>query len=54
MLELNYPNHPYLRGEWPAERAWWRKLSPFGSDKRSYHADELSAADTLPALGTHG
>ena len=54
VLELNYPDHPYLRGDWPAERAWWRKLSPFGSDKRSYHADDLRADAALPALERHG
>lgn len=39
VLELNFPDHPYLHGSWPAERSWWRKLTPFGSDKRSYYGD---------------
>ena len=40
VLETNFPDHPYLRGDWPSERSWWRKLTPFGSDKRSYYGDQ--------------
>ena len=54
VLETNYPDHPYLRGDWPSERSWWRKLTPFGSDKRSYYGDLRSAAVPGPALGNHG
>ncbi len=39
VLELNFPDHPYLQGSWPSERSWWRKLTPVGSDKRSYYGD---------------
>lgn len=39
VLETNYPDHPYMRGDWPAQRTWWRKLTPFGSDKRTYYGD---------------
>jgi outer membrane protein assembly factor BamD len=53
VLELNYPQHPYLKGEWPSERSWWRKLTPFGADKRSYYGDGLRAAATTPELGAH-
>ncbi len=53
VLEANYPDHPYLRGDWPAERSWWRKLTPFGSDKRHYHGD-MRAQAAGPALGSHG
>ncbi len=54
VLELNYPAHPYLKGEWPSERSWWRKLTPFGADKRSYYGDGLRADNSPPALGAHG
>ncbi len=53
VLETNYPDHPYLRGEWPADRSWWRKLTPFGSDKRHYHGD-MRAEAGVPALENHG
>ncbi len=53
VLELNYPDHPYLRGNWPAERSWWKKLSPFGADQRSYYGD-LRAEVGAPALDHHG
>lgn len=43
VLELNYPNHPYLRGKWPAKRSWWKKLSPIGAQNRDYHGDDPSA-----------
>ena len=29
VLELNYPDHPYLAGDWPAKVSFWRKLIPF-------------------------
>lgn len=53
VLELNYPDHPYLRGDWPAERSWWRKLTPFGSDARVYYGDSRAEA-SAPALEHHG
>lgn len=53
VLELNYPDHPYLRGDWPAERSWWRKLSPVGSDHNSYYGDQRAAVDA-PRLNGHG
>ena len=53
VLELNYPDHPYLRGNWPAERSWWRKLSPVGSDHNSYYGDQRADANT-PRMEGHG
>ena len=29
VLKLNYPEHPYLVGKWPAKRSKWRQLNPF-------------------------
>ncbi len=29
VLKLNYPDHPYLAGNWPAKRGLWRQLNPF-------------------------
>ena len=29
VLEKNYPQHPYLAGNWPESRAIWHKLNPF-------------------------
>jgi outer membrane protein assembly factor BamD len=34
VLELNDPEHPYLSGGWPGGGGWWRKLIPFGDEKR--------------------
>lgn len=31
VLERNYPEHPYLRGGWPQDEGWLRKLNPFAS-----------------------
>ena len=31
VLKLNYPDHPYLVGEWPAKRSKWKQLNPFSS-----------------------
>mgnify|MGYP000653279345 CR=1 FL=1 len=28
-LKLNYPEHPYLAGQWPAKRSKWKQLNPF-------------------------
>ncbi len=53
VLELNYPDHPYLRGDWPAERSWWRKLTPFGSDQRTYYGDSRAEVE-MPMLEHHG
>ena len=33
VLEKNDPQHPYLSGDWPKGRAWWRKLLPIGSEQ---------------------
>ena len=52
VLELNYPDHPYLHGDWPNQRSWWRKLTPFGSDKRAYHGD-LRADTASPQPEIH-
>jgi len=32
VLESNYPDHPYLTGNWPKERSMWRQLNPFAGD----------------------
>ena len=29
VLKLNYPEHPYLAGNWPAKRSKWKQLNPF-------------------------
>lgn len=29
VLKLNYPEHPYLAGNWPAKRSMWKQLNPF-------------------------
>jgi outer membrane protein assembly factor BamD len=29
VLKLNFPDHPYLNGAWPAKRSRWRQLIPF-------------------------
>lgn len=29
VLRLNYPQHPYLSGGWPARRSLWKQLIPF-------------------------
>ncbi|HVF35679.1 MAG TPA: outer membrane protein assembly factor BamD [Candidatus Saccharimonadia bacterium] len=31
VLELNYPDHAYLNGDWPARVSFWRRLMPFRS-----------------------
>ena len=33
VLQLNHPDHSYLRGDWPADRSMWDKLWPFGDDE---------------------
>lgn len=34
VLKANDPQHPYLNGGWPREGGWWRKLVPFGDERR--------------------
>jgi outer membrane protein assembly factor BamD len=29
VLELNYPEHPYLKGQYPPKRHAWKRLIPF-------------------------
>ncbi|MEO8804076.1 MAG: outer membrane protein assembly factor BamD [Rudaea sp.] len=31
VLKLNYPNHPYLAGNWPQNSHWWMRMIPFRS-----------------------
>jgi len=31
VLKLNYPDHPYLHGDWPRYRAWYWKLVPLSN-----------------------
>ncbi len=31
VLKLNYPDHPYFRGSWPAYGHWWNRMVPFRS-----------------------
>lgn len=34
VLQLNYPDHPYLQGEWPArDNKWWQLIPGFGESK---------------------
>jgi outer membrane protein assembly factor BamD len=33
VLQQNYPQHPYLSGDWPKSRALWRQLNPFAGEK---------------------
>lgn len=32
VLELNYPDHPYLTGNWPQKKGMWRQLNPFAGE----------------------
>jgi outer membrane protein assembly factor BamD len=34
VLEINYPDHPYLRGDWPAKRNRWWQLIPVIGESR--------------------
>ncbi|MDR3385464.1 MAG: outer membrane protein assembly factor BamD [Rudaea sp.] len=31
VLQLNYPDHPYLKGHWPPHAHWWARMIPFRS-----------------------
>jgi outer membrane protein assembly factor BamD len=33
VLQLNYPQHPYLSGNWPQHKGLWRQLNPFAGEK---------------------
>ena len=33
VLEVNDPQHPYLSGDWPEGRSWWRKLVPLAKER---------------------
>jgi len=33
LLEMNYPEHPYLKGKWPNYQGFFSKLNPFGGEK---------------------
>ncbi len=34
VLQLNYPDHPYLQGEWPSKsNKWWQLIPGFGESK---------------------
>jgi len=33
VLQQNYPQHPYLTGDWPNKKGLWRQLNPFASEK---------------------
>jgi len=35
VLALNYPDHPYLRGDWPARGNRWWQLVPFIGESRA-------------------
>ena len=49
VLQLNHPDHSYLRGDWPAERSLWQKPWPFGDDDDdSEDADEGDAVAEAP------
>ncbi len=32
VLELNYPEHPYLTGKWPQKKGMWSQLNPFAGE----------------------
>ena len=32
VLQQNYPEHPYLKGEWPTSRSKWSQLNPFAGE----------------------
>ena len=32
VLELNYPQHPYLTGNWPKKKGMWSQLNPFAGE----------------------
>ena len=48
VLELNHPDHPYLRGDWPEKRSFLKKLWPFGDDEDD--GDEPSERDDAVAV----
>ncbi len=31
VLKLNYPDHPFFKGEWPQYGHWWGRMVPFRS-----------------------
>ena len=35
VLRLNFPDHPYLGGGWPARRSLWWQLVPFVGERRA-------------------
>lgn len=35
VLRLNFPDHPYLGGGWPAKRSLWWQLVPFVGERRA-------------------
>jgi outer membrane protein assembly factor BamD len=35
VLKLNFPEHPYLGGGWPAKRSLWWQLVPFVGERRA-------------------
>ncbi len=32
VLQQNYPSHPYLSGDWPRRKGFWRQLNPFSGE----------------------
>jgi outer membrane protein assembly factor BamD len=32
VLQKNYPDHPYLKGQWPNSRSKWSQLNPFAGE----------------------
>lgn len=32
VLEQNQPEHPYLSGDWPNRKSWWRRLIPLSGE----------------------
>lgn len=47
VLELNHPDHSYLRGDWPEERSLLQKMWPFDDER---DADALPDSEPTPAL----
>lgn len=52
VLELNHPDHPYLRGDWPEKRSLFKRLWPF-DDERDDDADD-DGDDAVAALPDPG
>lgn len=49
VLELNHPDHAYLRGDWPEERSLFKRMWPFDDERdQSALPDEPALPDSGP------